>query len=255
MNILERINDIFRFSEGKGWIERTPSFIHDYKKSYPKLSILEDNHSDIREECEKLLAYKEKITNMEGLYGEMTVGGIHDIKWKSFVFKSGRYVEKNCEMCPKTAALLKQIPRVKQAFFSILDPNQYIRPHQGYYYGFLRYHLGVIIPNNNENNKCWIRINDDPIDNKNNDDDSIIKGEKYHWRNGEGIMFNDNYIHDAENGSDEVRVILWIDIARKFPWPLEILNRLILKLAYFIPDVKKASKRAEVDFDFKPKYT
>lgn len=254
-NMLERVNGLFKSFEKIGWIKRTPAFIHNYNKDYPFLSVLEDNYEDIRKECEALLSFKDQITNMEGLAGPKTEGGVHAIKWKSFVLKSGTYVEKNCDRCPKTASLLKEIPRVKQAFFSILDPQQHIRPHKGYYYGFLRYHLGVIIPENNENKKCWIKINDNIEDNDQEGQELMENAETYYWKNGDGIVFNDNYLHEARNGSDEVRVVLFIDIARKFPWPIDLLNRFILKIAYFIPEVKKIAKRAEVDFEVKPKYT
>ncbi|MEQ9466212.1 MAG: aspartyl/asparaginyl beta-hydroxylase domain-containing protein [Ekhidna sp.] len=254
-NMLARVNGLFKSFERKGWVKRTPAFIYDYHKTYPDFKLLEDNYEEIRKECEGLLSYKDQITNMEGLAGNKTEGGVHSIKWKSFVIKSGKFINKNCEKCPNTADLLKKIPRIKQAFFSILDPEQHIRPHKGYYYGFLRYHLGVIIPENNENNMCWIKINDDLKDNDQNRKDSMENAETYYWKNGEGIIFNDNYLHEAKNESKEVRVVLFIDIARKFPWPIDLFNRFILKIAYWIPEVKQIAQRAEVDFDVKPKYT
>jgi aspartyl/asparaginyl beta-hydroxylase (cupin superfamily) len=49
----------------------------------------------------------------------------------------------------------------------------------------------------------------------------IDQGEKYYWHNGEGVIFDDAYLHDVKNDSDEVRVVMWIDVRRKMPWWLQ----------------------------------
>ena len=112
--------------------------------------------------------------------------------------------------------------------------------------------MGVIIPNNNANNECWIRINEDFEDNENYDKSTIDKGEKYYWKNGEGIIFNDNYLHEAFNESDQVRVVLFLDVVRRFPWWFDWFNSLLLSLAFRTKQVKKIAKNAEIDFDFNP---
>ena len=174
--------------------------------------------------------------------GKQTAGGIHAIKWKSFMFKSGIFVEENCKLCPETTSLIKQIPGVRTAFFSILDPNQYITPHEGYYDGFMRYHLGVIIPNNNKNKECWIRVANAKIPHE----ELPEKGDKYHWENGKGILFNDNYSHDANNDSDEIRVILWLDVERKLPFLFRIINKIMLDIGFSSKSVKKVAENAVV---------
>tara|TARA_R110000868_G_scaffold235273_6_gene489078 strand:+ start:20114 stop:20887 length:774 start_codon:yes stop_codon:yes gene_type:complete len=249
---LKFINDFIVKLEEKEWIKRTPAFLHDYEKDYPYFKELEDNYEIVQKECMALLNYKEELKDVDGFAGEQSKGGIHAIKWKSFMFLSGSFVEENCELCPKTARLLKQIPNIKQAFFSILDPQQYIKPHRGYFQGFLRYHLGVIIPNNNKEKQCWIRINDDPIDNKKYDKNSIEKGEKYYWKNGEGIIFNDNYLHDAANYTDDIRVVLFIDVDRKFPKPIEWLFKFLLYLLYKTKPVKAIAEKAKVSLSNNP---
>lgn len=234
--------------ERRGWINRTPAFIYDYNKDYPAFKLLEENAEAIKKECLKVLEYKEHITDIGGLDGKnKTKGGVHAIKWKTFMLKSGRFIGENCDQCPETARLLRKTPRVKQAFFSILDPNQYIKPHKGYYQGFLRYHLGLIIPDNNLDKSCWIRINDDIAENKKKIRDVSMEGsEKYFWKEGEGIMFNDNYLHEASNESDKIRVVLFIDVVRKFPFWLDWFNRLLLTLAYQTKQARNIAKNAVV---------
>ena len=42
----------------------------------------------------------------------------------------------------------------------------------------------------------------------------IVDGEKCVWRDGEAIMFDETYIHTAENQTDQNRIILFCDVER-----------------------------------------
>ena len=160
------------------------------------------------------------------------------------MFKSGSFIEGNCALAPKTAALLRGIPGVWTAFFSVLEPNQHIKPHWGYWKGFVRYHLGVVIPGNNREQKCWIRINAEAWDR--DDRSAIQQGEKYFWHNGEAVLFDDTFLHEAANETDEVRVVLFLDVARKMVWPLALLNRLFLWIAHQDKSVKEIRRNATI---------
>jgi aspartyl/asparaginyl beta-hydroxylase (cupin superfamily) len=228
----QHVNSVFEFFERRGWLLPEPAFDLGYHERFPALAKLEAGHAAVREECLALLEKKHRLTDMSALGGTYTQAGIHTARWKVFLFKSGDFVPENCARCPRTASLLRDIPDVYTAFFSILDPHETIPPHWGYYKGFLRYHLGVIVPNDNADLRCFLRVNPDPRANRARDAAAIEKGEVYFWHEGEGIVFDDNYLHDARNGSDAVRVVLWIDLARPMPLPLALLNRLLLWLAY-----------------------
>jgi aspartyl/asparaginyl beta-hydroxylase (cupin superfamily) len=247
----ELLNDMILKFEDWGWFNRTPAFIHDYEEMYPHFKKLEENHAIVQEECKALFKHYSELKDIKGMAGAETEAGIHTLKWKSFMFKSGVFIEENCELCPKTAEILKGIPDIYTAFFSILEPQQHITPHQGYFQGFLRYHMGIIIPDNNKHKKCWLRINGDFEDNQNKDKSSIEKGEVYHWKNGEGIIFNDNYMHDAANFTDEIRVILWIDVLRKFPKPVEWFLKSLLFVALKTPQAKAIARQNKVTFSDK----
>jgi|GEM_PF-410041 beta-hydroxylase len=238
------INEVYTWFEDHGLMRRNPAYIRDYHREYPELKVLEDNYADVRQECLELLNIKDRLTDVRALGAGYTEGGIHTAKWKAFMFKSGDFLEENCRLAPKTAALIRRVPGVYTAFFSILDPHQEITPHWGYYKGFLRYHLGVRIPHDNKNNQCWIRVNSDPAQNALEDKAQIEHGERYYWKNGEGIIFDDNYLHDAANESDEVRVVLWLDLRRKMPFYIMPLNRLCLWLVYRDKSVEKIRRGA-----------
>jgi ornithine lipid ester-linked acyl 2-hydroxylase len=240
------INDFYRWFEDKGLMRRNPAYLRNYHRDYRGLKELEANHADVQRECLALLDIKDRLTDVRALGAGYTEGGIHTAQWKAFMFKSGDFIDENCRLAPKTAALIKNIPGVYTAFFSVLYPHQVITPHWGYYKGFLRYHLGVLIPGNNENKQCWIRVNDNQAQNDLNDKEQIVHGERYYWKNGEGVVFDDNYLHDAANESDEIRVVLWLDLRRKMPFYVALINRLCLWLVYRDSSVEKIRRGAVI---------
>jgi beta-hydroxylase len=237
---------VYARCEDAGLLPRMPAFDVDYADDYPELLALEAGYADIRSECEHLLRFRAQITNMSALGGQYTERGIHTIQWKAFMLKSGTFIEENCALAPKTAALLRPIARVYNAFFSILEPHQYVSPHWGYYKGFARYHFGVVIPGDNAAKQCWLRVNVDRNDNARRDKSLVERGPKHYWRNGHGVMFDDTNLHDAANESDEVRVVLWLDVARKLPRALALYNRALLAAVYHEPSIRRFRENAVV---------
>ena len=242
-NIKDWAAGIFVRAEERGVFDKLPAFERDLSE-YPELAVLAQNYAVIREECEALVSGAIRMPGMEELTS-YTSSGIHQIAWKTFMFKSGDFIDENCALAPNTAALLKGIPGIYTAFFSVLEPHQHIKAHWGYWKGFVRYHLGVIIPNDNADNKCWIRINPD-AQAAGGDKSQIEQGEKYHWHNGQAVLFDDTFLHDAANESDQVRVVLFLDVARRMPWPLRLLNWLFLGIAHQTDAVKQVRENAKI---------
>jgi len=250
--VKKALNSVYARCEDAGILARLPAFDEDYADAYPELRTLEAGYADIRRECEHLLHFREQLTDISALGGDYTARGIHTIRWKAFMLKSGSFVEENCAHAPQTAALLRQLPSVHNAFFSILEPHQYVSPHWGYYKGFVRYHLGVVIPKDNAEGNCWLRVNPDDADNALRDKALIERGPKYYWRNGRGVMFDDTNLHDASNESDSVRVVLWLDVARKLPYTLELYNRALLWALYQEPSIRRFRENAVVHLPAQP---
>lgn len=245
-SILNGLNAVFDWADRRGYLPPVPTFLEDYS-DYPDLKRLEDAWPDINAECTRLLADRNAITDIKELGGKYTAGGIHVIKWKSFVLFAGEILKGNALLCPRTAEVIAGIPGIYLAFFSILEPRQYINPHWGYYKGLLRYHLGVIIPNDNANGECWLRINTDKADNDSREGHRVVRGEKYYWHNGKGMFFDDTRLHDAANESGEVRVVLWVDVRRKLPWWLDWVNRGLLALVVRSTFLARLRNNATVD--------
>lgn len=107
-------------------------------------------------------------------------------------------------MCPKTLALLDQVPQIRGAMFSILPPGSELTPHSDPMACSFRYHLGLATPNSPQ---CNIHID----------------GEQCAWFDGQDFVFDETYLHHAYNGTDEPRLILMCDVDR----PMNPIGRLI----------------------------
>lgn len=119
---------------------------------------------------------------------------IYDGDWTVFgLYKFGEKVEQHCALCPTTTKLVEQIPGLMTAGFSSLAPGTYIGPHFGYTNRVLRYHLGLVTPEN-----CVIRVDK----------------ETRAWAEGEDFVFDDTYEHEAWNRSQSTRVVLLLDFKR-----------------------------------------
>lgn len=149
--------------------------------------------------------------------------------WKTFVlYAYGKPVLSNHVQCPNTVAALKHIPGMKTAWFSILEPRANLPPHEGPYNGMLRYHLGLIIPSENPD-ICGIRVGKDVRN----------------WSKGASLIFDDTHDHEAWNRTNEKRVVLFVDMVRPLPFPLNVLNKMIISIAGNSPFIKKIIERAE----------
>ena len=89
-------------------------------------------------------------------------------------------------------------------------------------------------------------MNDDPAANDARDVTRVEEGEVYRWKNGEGIVFDDNYLHDAANDSDQVRVVLWVYVRRKLPFYLGWFNSFCLWVIRNDESMKKIRRNAQV---------
>lgn len=137
-------------------------------------------------------------------------------KWKSVFLKlTGKDTEIS-EHFPETMKLLDDCNSIN-AFFSVFEPGTLLDYHTGPYKGVIRYHLGLVVPKDYQN--CYLKI----IDEKGTEN-------KLHWEVGKDLMFDDIYPHMAYNNTIEERVILFVDIKRKFNNDiLDDFNNLFIK--------------------------
>ena len=171
---------------------------------FPQLDPLQHNWQAIRDEA---TALGERIRASEKR-DDIGFNSFFRTGWKRFyLFWYGVAHPSAEQCCPQTVALLRSIPGIKAAMFAELPPGARLVRHRDPYAGSLRYHLGLSTPGSDD---CFI----------------VVDGETYSWRDGEPVIFDETFIHYAENKSDRNRLILFCDVERplRFGW-LRAFNR------------------------------
>jgi aspartyl/asparaginyl beta-hydroxylase (cupin superfamily) len=185
---------------------------------------VEAGYPDVRAEVEALLAGPTDIPHIEDVTGGIPQGNIGP--WRSFVLMhQGRWIDWNCERCPRTTALARSIPGLSMVGFSVLEPGTHITEHRGPNKGALRYQLGVIVPG--EYGDCRIRVGN----------------EMLRWVEGEGVMFDFTVPHEAWNDSDAIRVLLMLEVATPLPRLLAYPNRLAQRAMAWFPTTRDITRR------------
>lgn len=196
-------------------MDDTTPFINIKDKAFAKS--LKENYDDIRGEVENSLPLFTSIRGDE--FFEDIIG---DDKWKKIYLKwyakSPNYAY---ELFPKAMSIIDKYPEIKLAMFSLLEPGAVIYPHRGPFRGCIRVHFTIKSPNSPE---CFIEVG----------------GEKYWWKDGEIVGFDDTYEHRVENRTDKYRVILFLDIKRefKFRW-MKVMNDLLIN--YIAPSTNRVN--------------
>ncbi len=144
----------------------------------------------------------------------------YDDNWKAVpLILFGYMFIENSLRYPKTFKLLNQIPGCAGAMFSVLGPGKYIPPHHGIYKGVFRCLFTLKVK---DGAKCWIRVSDRVIN----------------FETGKAVLFDETAEHEVANYSDEPRIVLYLDIYRKLPFPVNLLNSLVFALLRRSPFVK-----------------
>lgn len=190
-------------------------------------SELESKWQIIRQELDFILVHTEHLPGFHDISEDQKrVSG--DDLWKTFfLYGYGIKMEQNCQYCPLTTKLIEEIPGMKTAFFSILLPGKHIPEHCGPYKGVLRYQLALKVPEDKEN--CRIRVAD----------------EYRHWSEGKSLLFDDSFPHEVWNSTNEVRVVLFMDIVRPVRFPVSLLNKFVISLIRCSPYVQDAYKNQQ----------
>ncbi|MGA7800188.1 MAG: aspartyl/asparaginyl beta-hydroxylase domain-containing protein, partial [Gammaproteobacteria bacterium] len=63
------------------------------------------------------------------------------------------------------------------------------------------------------------------------------------WREGGSLIFDDTYQHEAWNGTDKVRAVLFVDFVRPLRFPASLYNALLLWLIAVSPFVLGSAGR------------
>jgi beta-hydroxylase len=198
-----------------------PCFYHN--ADFPWAAEIESEWRLIRQELDRVLPRTDELPNIQ----EITLDAAsitRDSGWKVFLLVAyGIKSKPNIELCPETWRIVKKIPGLKTAMFSVFRPGKRLPPHRGPYNGVLRLHLGLLVPENDTN--LGIRIG------------SEVRG----WKEGGVLIFDDAFEHEAWNETDRPRVVLFVDFEKPLRFPVNILNHVLLRLAVLTPYLREGS--------------
>ncbi|ELU10550.1 hypothetical protein CAPTEDRAFT_44878, partial [Capitella teleta] len=158
------------------------------------LDLLRRNFNDIKREFQEAL----KVQSSEECSRYWSQNDTESGKWNIFCFyNQGSKMRDNCLLCPKTCKLIEQLPHFMQncifgnALFSVLHPGTSIEEHYGPSNLRIRCHLGLDVPP-----RCAL----------------TVAKESKTWTEGQCLLFDDSFLHCAENKSDEERAVLMLDL-------------------------------------------
>jgi aspartyl/asparaginyl beta-hydroxylase (cupin superfamily) len=175
------------------------------REAFPWLKEIEARTADIRAELLEVLrdegAFKPYVEKAAQARHESEYSGmLGNPHWGAFfLWKDGALVEENAARCPNTLSALEAAPlsrtpgRMPSVLFSKLDPKTRIPPHHGFLNPRLIVHLPLIVPPG-----CGFRVGN----------------ETRAWVEGEALVFDDTFEHEAWNDSDQIRVVLLFEIWR-----------------------------------------
>ncbi len=165
---------------------------------------LRDAYPVIREEAQRTLAEDQTaFSDFVQLSGQAQmadyVGGSGTAPaWEAYFFyRRGKRLDDNHRRCPRTSELLESLDlcrisnQTPEICFSLLKAGSHIRPHFGVSNTRVVMHLPLVVPAD-----CALHL--------------PCIGE-HRWREGELLMFDDTFQHEAWNRSAEHRLILLMD--------------------------------------------
>ena len=188
---------------------------------FPWTKEIERDWRAIRAELDRVLLRQADLPGFHEISSDVaTISQDHG--WKTFLLAGyGFKSQANIQACPQTWAACRKIPGLITVMFSILEPGKHLPAHRGPYNGVLRLHLGLIVPEPRK--QLGIRV----------------EHEVYRWREGEAVVFDDAYEHEAWNRTPHTRVVLFVDFRKQLRFPANLLNWLLLHLAVFTPFIRE----------------
>jgi beta-hydroxylase len=177
-------------------------------KDFPDLAPIRDNWKIIQKEARAVYdqEYFDKTKDKDNAsHYDLGFRTFYKYGWSKFYVTWYGYTHKSSQrLMPETVKLLERIPSVNGAMLTTLPPGGKLTRHLDPLACSLRYHLGLMTPNDDN---CYINVD----------------GEPYSWRDGQAMLFDETYIHYVENKTDQPRLILMCDVER----PMGIVGKIV----------------------------
>ncbi|RAE01109.1 aspartyl/asparaginyl beta-hydroxylase domain-containing protein, partial [Burkholderia multivorans] len=121
--------------------------------------------------------------------------------WRMFIMQAyGQPFPRNLSRCPTVASIVATSPDVLSASLSFLAPGKHIPPHRGPFRGILRGYLVLSMPRRADGTPAAVLK---------------VDGREYRLDEGRFLLWDDTFEHEVWNDSDDVRIVLLLDIRRR----------------------------------------
>ena len=156
----------------------------------------------IRDEAMAVATRLGSVPRFHEIMPEQTAISANDDRdWRMFIIKAyGVEVPENKARCPALAAIVATAPEVLSASISFMAPRKHIPAHRGPFRGVLRFYLGLSMPRLADGRPGAVLK---------------IADREYRLRDGEFMLWDDTYPHEAWNESDRIRAVLLLDVWRQ----------------------------------------
>ena len=194
---------------------------HDLQKTLSSHKDLSDNWQPLAQEYVRVTHGFGRLPSIGDVLSDVALTTVNEAvaeradlqgppRWTTIFLRLGaRDFKATLRHFPLLASLIAN-PRIVGALFSCLEPGVELKPHRGYFKGVLRYHLCLRV---SEPESVWL----------------VVDGQRYHWRAGEAVVFDDMYVHSAHNLSSQPRLVLFMDVLRPLPTVLDGINHWIAR--------------------------
>ena len=185
------------------WVPGLPETPYFDRGLFDWYQELESAADAIRSELQAVLTRERELTPFlvidDKAAEEAYLAGNPDSRaWDAFFFhRHGERFDAHLRDCPQTAAALDAVPLTRidahapEVLFSVLAPQTHIKPHHGVTNTRVVTHLPLLIPEGD----CKL----------------VVGGVEHAWQPGRCITFDDTFLHEAWNRSDQTRVVLILD--------------------------------------------
>jgi len=174
---------------------------------------------EIRDEAQRVAARLQSVPRFhEFMHEQEAISANDDRDWRIFVLKAyGVELAQNMAACPRLAALVIGTPGILSASISFMAPRKHIPAHRGPFRGVIRFYLGLSVPRRADGSPAAVLT---------------VDGKEYRVGDGEWLLWDDTYRHEALNESDRVRSVLLLDVWRRdMPLDMNLFSRALIAAA------------------------
>ena len=185
------------------WMPGLPARPFYDREQFAWYAALESATAAIREELCAILDSQRQLTpfllfDARQKENDYLGGDPQSRAWDAFFFyRHGQCFDDALTACPNTANALSNVPltgiaaHAPEVLFSVLAPQTHIKSHHGVTNTRVVTHLPLVIPDGD----CKLQVG----------------GMEHAWQEGRCITFDDTFLHEAWNRTDQRRVVLILD--------------------------------------------